>query len=236
LHEYEKLGPVVVKICGEHKFATLDLEDLYHALMYHEKSTLDFVLGNFPEGSNFIDVGANIGGYSVRLGTRGRVFAFEPDPRNYRLLALNVDLNKLTNIRTYNKAVGDHIGKAKLYLSRFHGRHSTIEGSVRGGTKYVIIDSVTLDSMLAELDSVQILKVDVEGAELFVLKGGIRTLEKTKYVIVECSTAYAISTVNQFLISRGFHFLERFGQNRIFMKVDSQLLISRVASKLVPNT
>jgi FkbM family methyltransferase len=219
-HEYEELGPVVVKIC-EHKFATLDLEDLYHALMYHEKNILDFVLGNFPEGSNFVDIGANIGGYSVRLATRGRVFAFEPDPRNYRLLALNVNLNKLTNIRTYNKAVGDHNGKVKLYLSRFHGRHSTIEGSVRGGTEYVIIDSVTLDSILAEPDTIQIMKVDVEGAERLVLEGAIRTLEKTKYVIVECSTAYAVSTINQFLTSRGFHFLERCGNNRIFVKVDS---------------
>lgn len=59
--------PTIIRF-GENVFLTEDFEDFYHTCLYHERLTLDFMLRNFPKGSAFVDIEANIGGYAIRLG------------------------------------------------------------------------------------------------------------------------------------------------------------------------
>ena len=72
-----------------------------------------------PSG-NVIDVGANIGYYTLLAGTytRGQVYAFEPDPHNYEILINNVELNHLRNVSPFQKAAGASRGIVPLYLSK----------------------------------------------------------------------------------------------------------------------
>src|SRR5438094_750470 len=73
-------------------------------------------------GDVAVDVGANIGYHTLifarAVGERGRVFAYEPDPDNFRLLRRNVELNGYRNVRPFQAAVSDRSGTLTLYLSR----------------------------------------------------------------------------------------------------------------------
>lgn len=211
---YAKAVPTIIRF-GEDIFLTEDFEDFCHAWLYHERLTLDLALRNFPKGrSTFVDIGADIGGYTVRLGKRGRVFTFEPHPRNYRLLTTNAGLNGLESVYLYNTALGDHAGRTKLFLSEYHGRHSTIEGCIG---EYVEVGGSTLDSIPEIDDRVEILKVDVEGAECSVLQGAVNTLKKTKFVIVETSRLHVNRFVHEFLPRHGFQHVQRWEQNDVFV-------------------
>jgi FkbM family methyltransferase len=121
---------------------------------------LDWILRNLGNGGIFVDVGANIGGYTVRSGGGvGKVYAFEPHARNYTYLKRNVYLNRLRNVKTYNKAISDRAGRVNLFLSPFHGRNTLL-----GGGEFVQVDAVTMDSMFDCEDEINMIKLDVEGA------------------------------------------------------------------------
>jgi FkbM family methyltransferase len=194
-------------------FVTQDFEDLYHALLYHEKSTLGFLMKSFRKNGVFVDVGANIGGFAVRLGSLGRVFAIEPDQRNHALLKQNIGINNLTNIVTYNVAASDQIGREFLSGSLFHGRYSIL-----GGGNKTVVNSVTLDYLLKAEDIVDIIKIDVEGAEHLVLQGALDTLVKTKLLILEISDPSKVKFFSAFLSRFGFHFTCKYDANSVFEK------------------
>jgi len=166
-------------------------------------------------GDVFIDVGASIGGYPIRLGTLGRVFAFEPAPRNFELLRSNV-LNHLRTVDMLRACVCDRSGPVKLYVSNFHDRHSMV-----GQGEYLSVVGVTLDSVLGKLERpVQILKVDVDGSELFVLRGAEQTLRRCRFVVVE-NKEPAKSEIREFLMTRGFDYVTRHELNDMFVNVSN---------------
>lgn len=140
------------------------------------------------DGMTFVDVGANIGYFTVlaakRVGPTGRVFSFEPEPHNFELLKRNVDANQLTNVAAHNTAVVDEPKKINMYLSAYnYGDHRIVDGdddSIRNvgrRHKTVSVDGLRLDDCLAAYKRpINIIKVDVQGAEYLVLKGMKRTL------------------------------------------------------------
>ncbi len=120
--------------------------------MCGEPKTLAFILKSLAEGGVFVDVGANIGGYAIRAAKTSRVYAFEPHPRNFYLLKLNVKLNqRCNNVRAFHTAVSSYLGKAKFYISDYHGRHSLLRSHIEmQQTPLAIeVDVTTLDSILA---------------------------------------------------------------------------------------
>src|SRR5262245_10731234 len=85
-------------------------------------------------GGVCVDVGANIGIHSLLMsdlvGPEGRVFAFEPEPRNFALLEANLALNGVTNVTAVAAAVGDTVGTCRLALNPHNfGDHSVTSGS-----------------------------------------------------------------------------------------------------------
>lgn len=127
-----------------------------------------------PEGATVIDVGANIGVYSLllgrRVGPRGRVYAFEPVPATRAELARNLSLNGGGNVVPRPEAVSSACGEAIIYLGGNSSLASLLP-EVRGSA--VSVPTVTLDQFLAreKVGAVALVKVDVEGAELSVLRG-----------------------------------------------------------------
>ena len=136
----------------------------------------------------FIDVGANIGKYTIKIGNslkmNGRVISFEPENDNFEMLKKNTKLNNLKNTTLINKALSDKKGKLKLYLAKGNlGHHSLVE---KVGEKYEEVEVDTLDNILKELkiSKVDLIKIDVEGAENLVLKGALETLKNSHPKIV----------------------------------------------------
>jgi len=125
-------------------------------------------------GMVFCDVGANLGVFTLmaarQVGPQGRVFSFEPVPDNFAILRRNVEANHYANVVCIPKAAAQHNGKSRLFLSRFCGSHSLVGGPTEYRGEFLEVETVRLDSVPG-LDRIDVLKIDVEGAELEVLEG-----------------------------------------------------------------
>lgn len=134
----------------------------------------------------FVDVGANIGAFSIYFGDNPiikKVYAFEPDPKNFAQLQANVFLNYLAgNVELHNLALSHENGHADFYLAR--GRQQGEYDKLNTGTSSldfnpnrhekgtsVRVDVRRGDDMLAQRNQDIVLKIDVEGHELGVLQG-----------------------------------------------------------------
>lgn len=139
----------------------------------YEKGILHFIESNFKSDGVFIDVGANIGLMSIFAASKfpkSKVIAFEAHPNTVELLNRNVELNGIQNIEVFDKALGNAIGKIKIFdnwqVNR-GGASTVVQGK---DSKSFEVDLIRLDDTLNDLIP-DMIKVDVEGAELDVLKG-----------------------------------------------------------------
>ena len=130
-------------------------------------------------GDTVLDVGAHVGYYtllsSVLVGASGRVFAFEPNPRNYHYLDQHVYLNRCRNVTTVPAAASDHGGTAHF---QFGSGSGTGKLASKGALEVI---TLTLDEFCAERRlTPSAVKIDVEGAELEVLEGARQVLERDR--------------------------------------------------------
>ena len=137
-----------------------------------------------------VDVGANVGYYTVNLAPlvrKGKVISIEADPESCEILKTNCKLNNLSNVEIYNCAAADKKGEVTLYQSDTHSGINSIflENSPDLKNKNTVVQTVTLDSLLENEKRIDWMKVDVEGAELSVLRGAKDTLQKTKRILIE---------------------------------------------------
>jgi FkbM family methyltransferase len=125
-------------------------------------------------GMVFCDVGANLGVFTLlaarQVGLRGRVFAFEPVPANFAALRRNVEANHFDNVTCIPKAVAQNNGISKLFLSQYCGSHSLVGKPAASTGESLDVEVVRLDSVPG-IEQIDLLKIDVEGAELEVLEG-----------------------------------------------------------------
>jgi FkbM family methyltransferase len=171
----------------------------------YEPETTSFMLKTIKPDNVCIDVGANFGYYTclmARLSWRGRTISFEPDPHVFELLRDNVHINWCEAVvEPVNAAVGNSAGNLTLYrrISR-SGNTSIIrmeadELDLLGekATEEFTIDCVCLDDYADQLDRVDIVKVDVEGAESLVLAGMQELVRRHRpTVVMEWSPAQAV--------------------------------------------
>ncbi|HEX5871696.1 MAG TPA: FkbM family methyltransferase [Longimicrobium sp.] len=147
-----------------------------------------------PPGGTFVDVGANIGFFTLfgaaRVGAAGRVVALEPHPEVAAVLRTNVEMNGLRNVRVMQLAAADTAGT--VTLTGFAGGNwgvSTIAHRAADGAPSFQVRSAPLDEVLREagVGDVDLVKVDVEGAEGRVLRGMRDGLRARRYrrVLVE---------------------------------------------------
>jgi FkbM family methyltransferase len=134
-------------------------------------------------GQTFIDVGANIGYFSIlaakKVGSSGRVLAIEPEPHNFELLSQNVKINQLCNVTLANVALGESPGTAQLFCSpQNFGDHRLYADADSGDRQAVNATMVRLDDLIDQygLTSVDLIKMDVQGYECYVLAGMRRLL------------------------------------------------------------
>jgi FkbM family methyltransferase len=139
-----------------------------------------------------IDIGANTGYYSLRLsslvGKNGKIIAIEPDPQTFDTLTKNCKLNNISNVNTHNIAISDSKGEIIFHQSIFHSGTSSMFANEndKSEMKELIIKTTTLDELVKEkYKQIAWIKIDVEGAELEVLKGSSTILSKTKNIIIE---------------------------------------------------
>ncbi|WP_344915124.1 FkbM family methyltransferase [Streptosporangium oxazolinicum] len=142
---------------------------------------------------SILDVGANIGVYACTGGTHlprdGRLIAFEPVPENIAYLRRNVERNDLTGRVTVEPvAVGASPGELTVHLSgEQSGKHSAAAANVGTPTGAITMPMTSIDAYLADhrLGPPDIIKIDVEGYEGFVLRGAAQTLTALPTLLFE---------------------------------------------------
>ena len=183
-------GIYLTKPYGILIYARGGTEDLYYALPNREGDVHDFIFNNLKHGDIFVDVGTNVGYYTILasrlVGVDGKVFAVEPVPSTVKVLKLNVRLNGAENVTVIDKAGWNARTKLKLKISM--GEFG-LSSHFRNDGLEVEVDAIPLDEMLAHtnLSRIKLIKIDVEGAEFEVLQGLTETLKCTKFVILELS-------------------------------------------------
>lgn len=170
-------------------------DDLYNVLPGREGDVHDAILGPLREGDVLIDVGANVGYYTVlgskRVGPTGRVVAIEPIPSTIALLKRNIAANGCHNVDVVEMAVWSlHGVRVSVRVpSRFFGQAAASAeptGAQRCGCFWV--ETTTLDRVCAPFGRIRVLKLDTEGSEFEILKGADAALEKADIVVAEASS------------------------------------------------
>ncbi len=152
----------------------------------HEKhDELKVFLSYLREGMVVFDVGANIGFYALhfarKVGPNGKVYAFEPVPEYFERLKQHINLNDVTNIIPVPIALSDQKGTAKMSVasgdsSLFHHESD----------RFIEVPLATLDEFMSEhqINCAHALKLDVEGAELHVIRGANHTIQNFKPIMM----------------------------------------------------
>ena len=157
----------------------------------YEKSEAKVMEEKIKGGNIVVDVGANIGLHTLNMarivGNTGQVFAFEPDPSNFKILGKNVKVNNYKNIILEQKAVGDKHGRATLYHADNPGMHRIFPQTKarRGLSGQVQVELTSLDKYFIDsnlVDKINFIKIDVEGLEFSVLKGMENILKNNKKI------------------------------------------------------
>ncbi|MCC7363144.1 MAG: FkbM family methyltransferase [Dehalococcoidia bacterium] len=149
------------------------------------------ILEALPPGGVFYDVGANVGYFSMlaarAVGPSGHVYAFEPVPWISDRIGVHCRLNGFANVRTLPVAVADAYGTSRLRVTA-HPGGATLEGHGQpsDGLEWLDVPTVSVDGVIraAGLRRPDVVKIDVEGAELAVLRGMRSCLAKYGPVVV----------------------------------------------------
>ena len=136
-----------------------------------------------PDADILLDVGGNIGQSAIYYADWAQeVWSFEPLPHLYELLVENVQQNNLSNVKTFNNAVGDVITTLKMHAPSCDGCSYVATGNK--GKNLVSVDAITLDTLIIpEGRKVSYIKMDIEGYEPFALKGALNLIQKYKPII-----------------------------------------------------
>ncbi len=183
----------------------------------YERAVTSVIAYALRPGDVFVDIGANIGFFSVvaarRVGATGRVYAFEPHPGAREELRMLAERNGVaTIVEIVPLALSDREGDATLHVHDEFTSYSTLDPSaspMRASATFprsVAVGTTSFDRWIADragvLERIRCVKMDVEGTEAAVLRGMDRTLATVRAAIV-CETSIG-SEADRALIARGF--------------------------------
>ena len=135
-------------------------------------------------GMTVLDIGANSGTFthlvSELVGPKGKVYSFEPEPNNFRALSRLVKFKNLRNVGIINVALSSKPGKETLFVDKLSpASHSFAKDNLISSTKRKIeVETLSLDSLLETTGKIDVIKIDVQGAEGLVFEGGQKLLKQ----------------------------------------------------------
>jgi len=177
------------------------------------------------EGDIVVDAGANIGYYTILLskaiGPNGKVYAFEPERSRFDLLTKNIKENNCNNVVLVNKALSDKEEKIKFYIDK---KDKGLSGILNDSEKYeVAVQATTLDNEITE--SIDFMKMDIEGSELNALKGATTSLRSCKKMVIEVpENRKDFNDIKELLINNKYK-IERLDEGNVLcIKKDKEVL------------
>lgn len=181
-----------------------------------EPAATHFISSKIEAGVTALDVGADIGYYTLlfakRVGPKGRVFAFEPIPKAKQYLDRNIEMNGFHNVKTFDFALFDESGKMCLEAPFTKSKINPSRRKLCSNDIEVKVKVFDEWAPKERIDAVDLIKLDVEGAELNVLRGMRSTLrEQCPKILIEVhpeqlnTFGFLPSDVIEFLSDFGYH-------------------------------
>ncbi len=179
------------------------------------------------EGMTGIDIGANIGYVTLIMaelvGSSGRIYAIEPDPRNFKILSKNIEANGYANfVFPYQMGISNISGISKFYVSDKSNLCSIIP--TKHSKSSIDITVSTLDDFLKDKGFPDFIKMDIEGHEVEVLEGMYNTLKSIK------SSVKILMEVHPMYYSKN-HSLEKQLRRLIDIGFDAKYVVSAGIAK-----
>jgi FkbM family methyltransferase len=160
---------------------------------------IDFLISELDKNSIFIDIGANIGYYSLIAANQNKecmVYSFEPSIREYKRFLNGIIFNNIKNIVPFNLALSDRNTIQKFYTSNFHTGLNSLNLNVQESTSESFVPTLTFDNIFINLNikKIDLIKIDVEGAEFLVLKGMRKFLDERRIskIIIEITPDFLL--------------------------------------------
>lgn len=196
---YDTIGGNLWVDADENEMERLKAESQY------EWRKVEYIRRNLKLGMSFVDVGAHVGYFTMLaarlVGPAGRVVAFEPDADNIAWLMKSAEINNYTHVAAIRAAIGAKSQtKRDFYRGKSSGQHSVLPI----GEDCRQVYQTTLNAAVGR--PVEMLKIDVEGAEYDVLAGANMTLSMRTKILIDLHPDLGVDPlpVERFLISRGF--------------------------------
>src|SRR3546814_7866898 len=144
------------------------------ALGSFELDDLKYFFSTIRSDDSIFDIGANVGAYSITLARsfpKANVFAFEPIPLNYSLILASSRINRVTNLSVFESCISDKSGTESFSIAEDSEYSSLIETRRKGVFETVSVQTISIEDFCSQNSCIpNILKIDVEGAEMKVLK------------------------------------------------------------------
>jgi FkbM family methyltransferase len=156
-------------------------QPLINGGIFDRKET-EVIMSLIKPGMTVVDVGANLGYFTLiaakLVGDQGRVYAFEPQPDNYRLLTRNIRINGYRNIVPINMAMSNKPGKLTLFVDEANlGAHSLSNRNLIQKAGSVEVETTTMDNFFNKVERrIDFVKTDAQGAEGLIFDGAKRVL------------------------------------------------------------
>jgi len=195
----------------------------------YEKSEQEFTSLVLKKGDYFVDIGANIGLFSLIaaniVGDTGKVFSFEPTPLIFNRLKKNVNLNRLYNIQCKNIGLSNDSGLLKLNISNngydAWNSFALLESEKLQSQIDVLVSTLDKELDGVDLSKVKLVKIDAEGWEKFIIQGAVNLFTNySPIVIVEFTetntfaAGYMVQEIYDQMISFGFRWFS-FESNKL---------------------
>jgi len=208
----------------------------------YEPIETQVVLEQIKPGFNVLDIGANIGYYTLifakMTGASGKVIAFEPEPGSFELLKKNIRANHYDNVLIEQKAVSDVNGSGQLRLDYFNNLDHRIVESINSRQDVPIV-LIRLDDYLPEKFEADFIKMDIQGAEGLALRGMRQVLMRSAAVKILTeywpkgldASGVGAETYLQELNALGFSFFDVGTDERL----EKTLSIAQILRMYLPN-
>lgn len=166
---------------------------------YWELWITKFFMRILREGMTVVEVGANIGYYTIlaasRVGVHGKVYAFEANPQVFDILYRNIEVNGfLDRVTLVNKTVIDKSGSLQFHCPKYHQADGSIVPfsdkllkEIREERETIKVEAVSLDEYFSQQhEKIDILKIDAEGSEPLIFKGMKKLLASNSDIKIVC--------------------------------------------------
>ncbi len=192
----------IVKLYNYKFFTRARTLDFLFFSRFYEPETTKFIIQN--TGNIFLDVGAHTGRFSILASKNfNKIYAIEPFPENFSVLKKNLHINHIKNVYPINLAISDR--NREVFLSELNMNTGAVRVAKKGKIK---VKAITLDNLIKKnkipLNTIHLIKIDVEGHELNVVKGAKKILKESNPVLIIESTKPNVEKLEKFLSKFGF--------------------------------